>query len=138
MITLEGKVALVTGAAGGIGADIAELFAECGAKVVLTDVQEERGAKTAEAIENSGGEATFLSHDVTEEADWEASVSEAINRYGGLDVLVNNAGVEETVLLAEMDSAAMRRITDVNVNGALLGHKHAARAMRPDGSAGAS
>ncbi len=101
MISLEGKVALVTGAAGGIGADISGLFAECGASVILADVREDLGRETAEVINGRGGAATFVRHDVTEEADWEASVAEALSGYGGLDILVNNAGIEQTVLLTE-------------------------------------
>src|SRR5215467_2087822 len=91
---LDGKVALVSGAARGIGAACAETLAAAGASVLLTDLLADAGRSAAEAIAKAGGKASFLEHDVRTEDSWSAAVARAIELYGGLDVLVNNAGVE--------------------------------------------
>ncbi len=135
-IDLTGKVALISGGARGIGAETARCFAGHGAAVVIGDVLDEAGRGTAEAIRHAGGKADFIHHDVTNESEWEAAVDHAIRTFGGLEILVNNAGVEEAEHLVDLDIARARRLIDVNVNGVLLGHKHAARAMRPGGPAG--
>jgi NAD(P)-dependent dehydrogenase (short-subunit alcohol dehydrogenase family) len=135
-IDLSGKVALVTGAARGIGAATAALLAQAGASVVLGDVLTGALEQTANEIAERGGKAKALVHDVTSEAAWEAVIAAAVEEFGGLDILVNNAGIEETVFLADIDAGAMRRLLDVNVGGVLFGHKYAIRAMRPGGSAG--
>ena len=90
---LEGKVALISGGARGMGAEAGRLFAKEGAKVVLGDVLEAEGKTTVEEIRAAGGEATFVRLDVTSESDWAAAVVEAERLYGKLDVLVNNAGI---------------------------------------------
>ncbi len=129
---LDGKVALVTGAARGLGAEIAAALAQLGARVLLTDILAEQGQEKAASLDG----AAFARHDVTQEADWEEAISEAVNRFGGLDVLVNNAGVETTQLLIETSVEAFRRELEVNVVGVFLGLKHGLRAMRPGGRAG--
>jgi NAD(P)-dependent dehydrogenase (short-subunit alcohol dehydrogenase family) len=133
---LEAKVALVTGAARGIGADIARAFSDAGAAVMITDVLADEGEKTAASIREAGGKAAFLAHDVRDEAAWEAAVTGTVAKFGGLDILVNNAGIEETGVLAEFELDDFRRLFDINVTGLFLGTKHAMRAMRPDGAAG--
>ncbi len=133
---LDGKVALVTGASRGIGAGCARTLARAGAKVLLTDVLEEEGQKVTEEIRALGGEAAFAALDVTREADWEAGVADAVGRFGGLDVLVNNAGVEIVKTILETSLADWRRLHAVNVEGVFLGVKHAMAAMRPGGIAG--
>jgi 3alpha(or 20beta)-hydroxysteroid dehydrogenase len=133
---LEAKVALVTGAARGIGADIARAFSDAGAAVMITDVLADQGEKTAASIREAGGKAAFLAHDVRDEAAWEAAVTGTVAKFGGLDILVNNAGIEETGVLAEFELDDFRRLFDINVTGLFLGTKHAMRAMRPDGAAG--
>jgi NAD(P)-dependent dehydrogenase (short-subunit alcohol dehydrogenase family) len=133
---LEGKVALVTGAARGIGAACAEALAQGGASVLLTDVLLEEGEKTSEQIRQGGFAAEFAPHDVTDEAQWAATVARAIERFGGLDILVNNAGIEAFSWITEESLESFRRIMQVNVEGVFLGMKHAARAMRPEGPAG--
>src|SRR5579862_9445522 len=88
-----GKVALVTGAASGLGAASARRLAAEGAKVMLTDVAADAGHAVADQIANAGGQATFEAHDVTNSADWERVVTATTERFGRLDILVNNAGV---------------------------------------------
>ena len=93
MNRVDGKVALVSGAAQGIGRRVAELLAECGAKVMLTDIDEAGGAEVVKAIEAAGGTAHFTKHDVTSEEQWAAVVDGCVAELGGLDILVNNAGI---------------------------------------------
>jgi len=133
---LTGKVAYVSGAAAGIGAAIARAFAAEGASVLLGDVQEARGEALAAQIRDQGGKAAFIRHDVADEPQWERALAHAVAQFGGLDVLVNNAGIEQTGLLADVELADINRLLAVNVAGVILGHKHAIRAMRPGGSAG--
>ena len=90
---LENKVALISGGARGQGAVEAKLFAREGAKVVFGDVLDEEGRKVEAEIVESGGEATYVHLNVTSESEWVAAVDETVNRYGRLDVLVNNAGI---------------------------------------------
>jgi 3alpha(or 20beta)-hydroxysteroid dehydrogenase len=135
-IDLAGKVALVTGAAGGIGAGTAQLLAEAGASVLLTDLQDEKGEAMAASIRAAGGKASYLRQDVVDEAGWEAAVAAAVSSLGGLDILVNNAGVEETVFLPDITLDNIHRILGVNLIGVLLGLKHSIRAMRPGGASG--
>jgi 3alpha(or 20beta)-hydroxysteroid dehydrogenase len=133
---LDGKIALVTGGARGIGADIARAFAEAGASVMITDILAAEGKATAEQIIKAGGRAGFRVHDVRDEQAWQSVVDATVREFGGLTTLVNNAGIEETGPLAEFDVDAFRRLFDINVTGLFLGMKHAMRAMRPGGSAG--
>jgi 3alpha(or 20beta)-hydroxysteroid dehydrogenase len=133
---LEGKAALVTGAARGIGAAIAAALAAQGAGVLVTDLRETEGQQTARRIRAGGGQASFLRLDVTDEEQWEATVAAAVRELGGLDILVNNAGIESAALLTQCTAAEFRRVMEVNVLGVFLGVKHAVRAMAPGGSAG--
>lgn len=132
---LDGKVALVTGAARGLGAEISQALVQMGAKVMLTDVLEKEGEATARQIDATGDQAAFLKHDVTDEAQWQAVIQATIERFGGFDVLVNNAGIEIPSFLADCELSEFRRIMQVNVEGVFLGVKHAIRAMRPGGAA---
>jgi 3alpha(or 20beta)-hydroxysteroid dehydrogenase len=133
---LSGRAALVTGAAQGLGAGMAEALARAGAAVVVADVQEDLGRATADALGRAGATAAFVRLDVTDDASWERAVTATIAELGGLDVVVNNAGVEVSGLVADLDPADVRRMLDVNVLGTALGVKHAFRAMRPGGPAG--
>ena len=133
---LTGRKALVTGGARGLGAGMAEALAQAGAAVVIGDIRTELGQATVDAIKKSGGDAAFLPLDVTDDGSWERCVEGTIAELGGLDIVVNNAGVEISGLLADLDPADVRRMLDVNVLGTALGIKHAFRAMRPGGPAG--
>jgi NAD(P)-dependent dehydrogenase (short-subunit alcohol dehydrogenase family) len=115
---------------------MAEALARAGAAVVIGDIQEEPGKATAEALRESGATAGFVSLDVTEDANWESAVAQTIAELGGLDIVVNNAGVEISGLVVDLDPADVRRMLEVNVLGTALGVKHAFRAMRPGGPAG--
>ncbi|MGW4827638.1 SDR family NAD(P)-dependent oxidoreductase [Amycolatopsis japonica] len=129
---LSGRKALVTGGAQGLGAGMAEALAQAGASVVIGDVQEDLGRATADKLD-----AGFVRLDVTDEQSWVQAVDAVIGELGGLDIVVNNAGVEITGLVADLDPADVRKMLDVNVLGTALGVKHAFRAMRPGGPAGA-
>jgi 3alpha(or 20beta)-hydroxysteroid dehydrogenase len=134
---LTGRNALVTGGAQGLGAEMAEALARAGAGVVIGDIDEDAGRATADTLKQSGARAVFVSLDVTDDASWESAVAATISELGGLDILVNNAGIEITELLADLDEHRVRSMLDVNLLGPALGIKHAFRAMRPGGPAGA-
>jgi 3alpha(or 20beta)-hydroxysteroid dehydrogenase len=133
---LSGKCGLISGGARGIGAAIAEYLAASGAAVMVTDVLEDLGKAVVERIRESGGRAHFHRLDVTDEAQWAAAVAKTIDTFGGLDFVVNNAGVELIDLVADTDFETWCRLQDVNSDGVFLGTKHAIRAMKPGGAAG--
>jgi len=130
---LEGKVALISGGARGMGAEEGRLFAKEGAKVVLGDVLETDGKSTVEEIRAAGGEATFVRLDVTNESDWAGAVTEAERLYGKLDVLVNNAGIGGGNRIEDTTLADWERIMAVNSTGVFLGTRAAIPAMRRAG-----
>jgi len=135
---VDGKVALISGAAQGLGATIARTLSAAGAAVFLTDVQGEAVENTARSIREAGGLAAAAQHDVTSESQWESVVAKAVEQLGGIDILVNNAGVEDTALFSDCSLETFKRIQDVNVTGTFLGIKHGVRAMRPQGISGRS
>lgn len=121
----EGKVALVTGAASGIGRASAQRFARAGAAVVVTDVLVEGGEETVALIEADGGTAQFVRCDVTVEDEVEAAVAAAVASYGGLDLAHNNAGVMGAgFAVADMPTEVWRRGIDIMLTGVFLGMKH--------------
>ena len=130
---LDGKVALISGAARGQGATEAQLFSREGAKVVLGDVLDDAGRQVEAAIRAAGGEATYVHLNVTNEADWRAAVDTAERRYGQLHVLVNNAGILIRKSIEETTEDDWDRIMAVNVKGVFLGTKYALPAMRRAG-----
>jgi len=133
---LTGRKAMVTGGARGLGAGMAQALARAGAAVAVADVLDEAGKATVDSLVASGAVASFVSLDVTDDARWESAITEVIGALGGLDILVNDAGVEITSLFVDIDPADVRRMLDVNLLGTALGIKHAFRAMRPGGPAG--
>jgi NAD(P)-dependent dehydrogenase (short-subunit alcohol dehydrogenase family) len=130
MSRLDGKVALLSGAARGIGGESAQLMAQAGAKIVIGDVLDERGRETVAAIKAAGGQADYIHLDVTKEADWAAAVNLAVNNYGKLDILVNNAGVFIGKGIEDISMAEWQRLIDVNMTGVFLGTRLAAPALR--------
>ena len=137
---LAGKVALITGAAAGVEGEVmgfggaaARLFAREGAKVVLTDIKEEMGHRTATQIQENGGEAFFMRLDVSREEDWQEAVQTAVLRYGGLHVLVNNAGTGARATVEETTVEIWDSQMDVHAKGVFLGTKYAIPEMRKVG-----
>lgn len=130
---LSGKVAIVTGAASGIGQAIAKLFAREGAKVVAVDFEEQAGKKTVESIKAEGGEATFVRADVTMSNEVQNFVKTALQKYGKLDILVNNVGISPTGSVVETKEEVWDRIIDTNLKGVFLGSKYAIPEMKNGG-----
>ena len=131
---VDGKVALVTGGASGIGEACVQTLAREGAAVIISDIDDMRGAALAAQITASGQEAIYLSHDVTDENRWQEIVGEIERRYGRLDILVANAGIGIMVTsIAEMSLADWRRQTAVNLDGVFLSVKYGIPLMRRSG-----
>ena len=130
MNRLDGKVALLSGAARGIGGQTARRMSQAGAKVVIGDVLEEPGKALAQEINDEGGDARFVRLDVTNEADWNAAVEAATDAHGGLDILVNNAGVFLGRDVEEVSLDDWHRLVSVNLTGVYLGTKLCAPALR--------
>jgi NAD(P)-dependent dehydrogenase (short-subunit alcohol dehydrogenase family) len=130
---LQGKVALITGAAHGMGETEAKMFAKEGAKVVVADVDEAGGQQVVAGIAEVGGEALFVRLDVTSEADWQRAVDAAVSRFGRLDVLVNNAGISGSSGVDLLDTRAWDQVMEVNAKGVFLGLKYAIPAMQKAG-----
>lgn len=125
MELLEGRTAVITGAAAGIGRATALVFARYGAKLVLGDVDVEGGQETERLVKSLGGEALFLPTDVTSDVDMAALVNAAVETYGALHCAVNNAGIEgQTGATAELSPEAWDRVVDVNLRGVWLGMRH--------------
>ncbi len=129
----DGKVAMVTGSAGGMGAVEAKLFAQEGAKVVVADLLEDEGSKVVADITATGREARFVRLDVTDENDWQEAVTTAVATFGKLDILVNNAGISGSSGGDLMDTAAWDRLMEINAKGVFLGIKYAVSAMQQTG-----
>ena len=130
---VRGKVAIVTGAGLGLGRAAALLLAREGARVVVTDVKAAEGAAVAAEIEAAGGEALFLIQDVADEAGWEAVIAATLERFGRLDVLVNNAGVALGASVEDTTLEQWRWLMSINLDGVFLGAKHAIAAMKTTG-----
>ena len=130
MRRLEGRVALVTGAASGIGRATAYRLAEEGAKVLLTDITDEAGELVAKHLRELGHEAEYLHHDVSSEADWTAAVEQALEHFGALDVLVNNAGTGGLGAIEETTLEEYERNIAIDQTSVFLGMKAAAEALK--------
>jgi 3alpha(or 20beta)-hydroxysteroid dehydrogenase len=140
MPKLAGKVALITGAAGGQGVADAEAFVREGAAVMLTDIDREAGERLAARLAAGGGKAAFQVQDVADEEQWKAVVAAVLAQFDGLHILVNNAGTIARQGIVDTELAAWNRTVAVNLTGPLLGMKHCAPAIRDtvakDGSSG--
>ena len=133
MARLTGKVALITGAAGGQGVAEAELFVREEGAVVLTDIDTAAGEGLAQRLSRHGAGALFLRHDVADEASWQEAVAAALARFGKLHILVNNAGTIARQGIVNTSLEAWNRTLAVNLTGAMLGMKHCAPAIRDSG-----
>lgn len=130
---VQDKVVIVTGAASGVGKADAELLAREGAKVVLTDLNEKDGQKTAEGIVAKGGTALFVKHDIASEDDWKRVIALTEEKFGGLDVLVNNAAILLYGNIENTDLATWQKIQRINSDGYFLGCHHGLAAMKKRG-----
>ena len=118
---LEGKVAIVTGAASGMGAEEARLFAREGAKVVVSDITDDDGLAVVRQIEDTGGDAIYVHADVTSADSWQSLVDATLEKYGSIDILVNNAGMSSGSYEDPLDIDGWTNIMDVNSTGVYLG-----------------
>jgi NAD(P)-dependent dehydrogenase (short-subunit alcohol dehydrogenase family) len=134
-VRLEGKVALITGAAGGMGKVAASLFAAEGARVVVTDVADEAGEATVEEITRAGGQAAYVHADVSQSAEAERMVAFAMDRFGVLDVLYNNAGIfhPEDDSVVNTPEEVWNRTIDINLKSVFLGCRYGIPAMLASG-----
>jgi 3-oxoacyl-[acyl-carrier protein] reductase len=126
---LQGKVAVVTGAARGIGQAIALRFGQEGAKVVVTDIRDEQGLETVRMIEEAGSQAIFVHTDVTDASQVQKMVAAALERFGAIDILVNNAGVTRDTLIMRMSEEDWDTVLDVNLKSAYNCSKAVIRSM---------
>jgi 3alpha(or 20beta)-hydroxysteroid dehydrogenase len=133
---LKGRKVLVTGGARGLGEGIARSMAAAGAGVVIADLLEKEGVATAASIAKTGAKASFVHLDVTDDSSWEKGIAQAAKSLGGLDTLVNNAGIEITSLVIDTDPKELKKMLDVNIVGTALGMKWGFRQMRKGGPAG--
>jgi cyclopentanol dehydrogenase len=130
---LQGKVALISGGARGMGASEARLFVREGARVVMGDILDAEGQAVAAEISARGGEALYVRLDVTDEADWERAVSRTVDRFGKLDILVNNAGVGGGSRIEDTTVKEWDHVMDVNAKGVFLGTRAVIPVMRRGG-----
>lgn len=134
MKTLENKVAIVTGAGSGIGKAIAVLYAEEGARVVVSDIAEKSGQEVVDEIKKKGGEATFFKADTSKPEDNEALVAHAVQTYGGLDIAVNNAGIGGPLgAIGEYPIDGWKKVIDINLSGVFYGLRAQIPAMEKNG-----
>jgi len=134
MARVEGKVAIVTGGASGIGRSCAELLASEGATVVVTDIQDDMGRAVVKQIIDSGGKAVYLQHDVTDEEAWITVLDYVREQFSALNILVNNAGIAIGGSIVEMELSEWQRQQAINLDGVFLGIKHSIPLMRDSGS----
>jgi NAD(P)-dependent dehydrogenase (short-subunit alcohol dehydrogenase family) len=133
MDRVKGKVAIITGGGGGLGKAQAVLLAKEGAKIVATDLDEAQGQGVAEEIKENGGEAIFIRHDVSSEAQWKSVIKETLETFGKLDILVNNAGVIIFKNIHDTTLDEWRWLMSINLDGVFLGTKYAMEAMKKSG-----
>ena len=134
---MKDKVALISGASSGMGAATARLFAREGAKaVVVADLLDKEGEAVVGDIKKAGGTASYIHLDVTDEAQWKAAVDKTVADHGGLDVLVNNAGISGSAEQDLYDTAAWNRLMGINATGVFFGMKHGIAAMKKAGTRG--
>lgn len=131
---LEGKIAIVTGGSSGIGEHTAKLFCRQGAKVIVSDIDEEGGHRVVSEIENESGEANFIKADISKPEDSEKTVKLALEKYGKLDIAVNNAGVSgPQSKIGETEIAEWQKVIEINLNGVFYGMRYQIPAMQKNG-----
>ncbi|MCH1625983.1 SDR family NAD(P)-dependent oxidoreductase [Ferdinandcohnia quinoae] len=130
---LSGKVAIITGAALGMGAAEAKLFAKEGAKVVATDIKDDILQEVINEIKANGGEAIGLKHNVVSEDEWKNVIQTTIDHFGKVDILVNNAGIASPKTMVQMDMTEWNKVMDINLNGCVLGMKYVIPEMQKVG-----
>lgn len=133
---VDGKVAIVSGAALGIGKAAALLLAQEGASVIVGDINKEEGQKTVSEIEGKGGKALFALLDVRKEEDWKSVIEGALSRFGRLDIMVNNAGIAYSGSVESTTLEDWRRVQSINLDGVFLGTKYAIEGIRQHGAGG--
>ena len=134
MKLLENKVAIITGAGSGIGKATAQLFAKEGAKVVVSDINEKNGHTAVEEIQKNGGEAFFIHADTSSPQDNEALVQQTVQKYGTLDIAVNNAGIGGALgFTGEYPIDAWKKVIDINLSGVFYGLRYQLPAMQKNG-----
>lgn len=133
MAKLQNKVAFITGAGMGMGKSEAILFAQEGATVIVSDINEKAGQETTKAIEDAGGKALYIKLDVSSEKDWIAAIEKSITTFGKIDILVNNAGILLLKALDETSTEEWDRIFSINARGVFLGCKYVVPAMQKAG-----
>ncbi len=131
--SFAGKVALVTGAASGIGRAVAERLAQAGAKVALADMDEPKVTRVVDSIRNAGGDAIALRLDVTSEADWSEGMDRLLREWGRLDISVNSAGIAFASPIPETRLDDWKRVLSTNLDGVFLATRHAVTAMKDGG-----
>ena len=134
--SVDGKVALITGAASGIGAHCARLLAEMGAQVMLTDLDSQQGQRTADRLASEGLAVAFEQQDVAEPQRWKEVVEATLEHFGHLDILVNNAGIYIGGTLLSNSLEQVRNLNRVNVESVFLGMQACAEVMKPGGRSG--
>lgn len=135
MKSLENKVAIITGGGSGIGKATALLFAKEGAKVVVSDISEENGKSAVAEIKNNGGEAFFIKADTARPGDNESLVKQTLEKYGSLDIAVNNAGIGGPLgLTGEYPVDGWQKVIDINLSGVFYGLRYQIPAMKNSGS----
>jgi NAD(P)-dependent dehydrogenase (short-subunit alcohol dehydrogenase family) len=133
MNRLQGKVALITGSASGMGLEDAKLLASEGATVVLSDIADDAGVKASEEINAAGGKTMYIHLDVTSQKSWDAIVSAIREKFGRLDILVNNAGMNALGVIPHVDINVFNKMIAVNTVGPLMGIQACAGLMRESG-----
>jgi NAD(P)-dependent dehydrogenase (short-subunit alcohol dehydrogenase family) len=136
MNRVQGKVAIITGGALGIGKACALKLAEEGARVVITDIKEEEGQQVVAAIKAAKGDAIFIRHDTASEDGWKQVIDTTLKTYGKLDILVNNAGVGKTTNVEDATLEDWRFLNSINLDGVFLGTKYGIEAMKKGGNGG--